>query len=181
MNKRIQVLRWKIIISYLFKRSRLQLCCIASMHFFHVDSNSTGHFQNCGNWVNIAFLRSLSSAAGSPGLSLEPIGVHCLITSIPNIASFAILQARVPAFESPRSLGYFSTTCSMVESFVLSIIDDDRQFSLCCGFIIGSGDLIHFCRLEDDGLVAGDETFTDVEGAKVLVYGPAVLCRYDGC
>ncbi len=69
--------------------------------------------------MNIAFFSSRSSAAGSPGLSLEPIGVHCFITSVLNKASFAILQARVPAFESPLSFGYFSTTLSIVESFVL--------------------------------------------------------------
>lgn len=78
--------------------------------------------------MNIAFFSSKNSVDGSAGSSRLPLGVHCLMTSAPKMASLASLQARVPALLSPLSFGYLPTTASIVERELFFIEDDGKEF-----------------------------------------------------
>ncbi len=65
-----------------------------------------------------------------------------------SVATVAVKKIPAPSLEYVRKRTIFAPA-------TVRRRDDDRQFSLCCGFIIGSGELIDFDRLEDDRVVAG--------------------------
>ena len=102
---------------------------------FQMASNCTGDCQNWGNRLNIACLSCISSAKGSPGLSLAPYTVHLASTPSPKKHSLASFTANAPAVPTFFSFLYFSTTASTGWNFDLSMAAESSAmpFFFCDG------------------------------------------------
>ena len=74
------------------------------MEFVDRGSNSAGQAQNLGKMLKTVFLNSHNSFKGSPGSSLNPMGVHSFMTLSPKKHSLASFTAKVGAFDSTCNL-----------------------------------------------------------------------------
>ena len=117
-----------------FLLMRLHACSSESLHFFHTSSNCCGSCQNCGHWARTCVLSSYNSFHGKPGSSLVPPGVHFIIPSSPNIASLANFTHRSRILASvdpcPQRCLYFSSTISILASWLVTMAKEDSAFSL---------------------------------------------------
>ena len=98
---------------------RPHACSIATQHLdFHSVSKDLGECQNFGYARNTSFFKVYISALGKAGRSLVPAGVHLRIMSIPKIADFASVCARVLGFVSEV---FFAKTVSTLANLSESI------------------------------------------------------------
>ncbi len=100
-------------IYFLFKRSLLQHCWIDSTQVFHKGSKSTGFPQCGGNNPKIHCFNWCNFCGHSAGYCLVPKGVNIFITSGPNTASLASLQASFPMLLSFLRWWFIASTVSM--------------------------------------------------------------------
>ena len=107
VDKEVHVWWW-------FYLKRLHAWLMLSIQFDHKGSNCSGTSQYWGNMWKIVVLSWYSSLLGRPGRSLQPRDVHFFINFSPNIASCAILIARVGALFSFLKVLFFSITSCIV-------------------------------------------------------------------
>ena len=112
-------------------------------------------FQPSCRWYN--------SSYGRPGRSLEPPGMHLLMTSSPNMASLASFTHRSRTFASvapcPQRCLYFLSTVSTSSSLFLLISEEGSAFSFATflrgrgrGLLLGVSTDVHVTT--SDGLVS---------------------------
>ena len=115
----------------------LSYCLLGINPFF---SNSSGQARNLANCVKGVDLMTNSSLCGRAGKLFQSLGVHCLITASPKIASLASFIASTPIFvHSLNSAGYFVSTFWMDKRLSVLISDDGISINLLLTVGISSG------------------------------------------